>query len=176
MSTNTFHSILGNIVSDKTWGHHFLVPKNVAQHYLENKQKRLICKLNNLIEYNCALMARGQGEYFILVNGEIRKKLKLEIGSELDVEIKEDKSEYGMPVPQEVIDLFAHEDMFYKLFHLLTPGKQRSLLYLVGKPKTEEVRVKKAIVICNHLINRNGDVDFKILNQDFKDYNELIKG
>ena len=172
----SFRSTIENKVSDKVWGNHFIVPSEVVQYFLGEKQKRFICKLNDLLEYNCAFMPRGEGEYFVLVNREISKKLNLEIGSEVSVQLREDKSEYGMPVPQEMIDLFGEDDEFYQLFNGLTPGKQRNLLYLVGKPKSKEARVKKAVVICNHLVNRNGDLDFKILNQDFKDYNELLKG
>ena len=171
----TFHAEIDNRIEDKTWGHHFFVPSDVLAQLLASKHKRIMCTLNDLVEYNCALMPRGEGEYFVNVNQEICKKLRLEVGSIVSVVLKPDTSEYGMPLPEELVELFAHDKEFNDLFHSLTLGKQRNLIYLIAKPKSADTREKKAIVIVNHLKNRKGQLDFKILNQDFKDYNELLK-
>ena len=170
----SFQSTIEDNPEDNTWGPHFYVPNDVVEFYLNKKVTRFICQLNDLVEFNCAFIPSSRGKY-INVNKIIRKQLNLKLGSLVTVVLKEDDSEYGMPVPQEIVDLFAHDDEFNEVFHLLTPGKQRSLLYIVGKPKNQETRIKKAIVICEHLKRRNGQLDFKILNQDFKEYNQLNK-
>ena len=54
------------------------------------------------------------------------------------------------------------------VFHKLTIGKQRSLLYVIGQPKTSEARLKKAIVITEYLKLTGGKLDFKDLNEAFK--------
>lgn len=174
-TTKRFNSIIESNKDDVLWGSFFIVPDEVVTYFKSQNITRFRCQINDLVEINCAILS-GQGNKFILVNKEISKKLRVTLGSKVSVVLMADKSEYGMPVPQEIVDLFAHDEEFHQVFHELTPGKQRSLLYLVNKPKSVETRVKKAIVICNHLKERNGKLDFKILNQDFKDYNALLKG
>ena len=171
----SFKSVIESNKNDVLWGSYFMVPDEVVAYFKSSNASRFICQINDLLEINCAILS-GNGGKFVLVNQQIAKKLGVKDGSEISVVLKEDKSEYGMPVPKEVADLFAHDHEFYDLFHKLTTGKQRSLLYLVGKPKGEVARMKKAIVICNHLKGQEGKLDFKILNQGFKDYNALLKG
>ncbi|MFK7984322.1 MAG: hypothetical protein AB8G86_30390 [Saprospiraceae bacterium] len=57
-------------------------------------------------------------------------------------------------------------------FHQLTPGKQRSLLHLIGKPKNSAIRLKKAVVVLDFLKTNNGKLDFKLLNIAFKESNQ----
>ena len=57
-----------------------------------------------------------------------------------------------------------------KYFHQLTPGKQRSLLHIIAKPKREETRLKKAVVITEYLKTNKGKLDFTALNLAFKEY------
>ena len=54
-------------------------------------------------------------------------------------------------------------------FHQLTPGAQRSLILAIGKYKNPQLRLDRSILIMRHLILRNGNLDFKILGQSFKD-------
>ena len=115
-------------------------------------------------------MPKGQGIYYILINAEIRKKCRLRIGSKVLVELQPDESKYGMPMPEEMDELLKIDDDANELFHALTKGKQRSLLYIIGKAKEFSTRINKAIVITEHLKQMNGKLDFKIFNQDFKDY------
>ena len=43
---------------------------------------------------------------------------------------------------------------------------------MIGKSKTSDTRLKKAIVISEYLKQVNGKIDFKQLQQAFKDYNQ----
>ena len=54
------------------------------------------------------------------------------------------------------------------LFHNLTPGKQRNLIYIVAKPKSQDIRIRKAIVIIEYLKSSGGTIDFKELNEALK--------
>ncbi len=59
-----------------------------------------------------------------------------------------------------------------RIFHTLTLGKQRTLLHLIGKPKSGEVRLRKAIAVINYLKEVNGRLDFKELNLAIKTGNQ----
>ena len=171
-----FTATLAQFDSD-LWGFHITVPSEIAEQFIEGKNRRVICTLNDTLEFQCALMHHGDdlkaqtyGKYFININKENRKKLGLKIGSEVQVSLQKDESKYGMPMPEEMQELLYQDPEGDKLFHALTPGKQRSLLYIVGKPKRSETRLTKAIVVVEHLKSQGGKIDYKQLNQDFKDY------
>lgn len=152
------------------WGIHIFVPKKITKAILDKKIKRLLCTLNGKVKLNSGLMPNGEGEYFITINKENIKKLGLKPGMKVSVELVEDKSKYGMPMPEEFQEILYQDPEVDELFHKLTPGKQRSLLYMIGKPKGVETRLKKAIVIAEYLKDCRGNLDYKELNQAFKNY------
>ena len=76
-------------------------------------------------------------------------------------------------MPEETSELMAIDEEGDKLFHALTQGKQRSLLYIIGKPKRSETRLQKAVVVLEHLKTWNGKLDFKQLNEDFRNARKL---
>ena len=103
---------------------------------------------------------------------QLQKKLSLSVGDEVQVSIVPDKSKYGLPMPEELQAIFDMDAEGDKVFHTLTPGKQRTLLHLVGKPKSSEIRIKKAMVVVDYLKEVNGKLDFKQLNEAFKRANQ----
>ncbi len=158
--------------SSELWYFHIPVPTDVSTIFLEKNNKRVVCKLNGQIEFHCALMPKGDGTYFINVNKEIRTKLQLEPGSEVTAELRADDSKYGLPMPEELKELLLIDDEGNDYFHQLTPGKQRSLIYMVSKPKNSDTRIKKALVIVDYLKATRGKLDFKDLNIAFKNSRE----
>ena len=150
------------------WDQHIEVPNEAFQQF---KSDRIICTINQQVSFPCALTSKGEGVYFIRVNKPNREKLQIQLGDEVSVELKNDESKYGLPLPVEMEALLDQDSTFNAFFHALTPGKQRNLLYIVGLPKTSQTRINKAIVIANHLVSRKGKLDFKILHEDFKKYN-----
>ncbi len=152
------------------WYYHLVIPTEIKDIFVVEKDRRVLIKINGSEEIPCAIMPNGDNYYFININKEVRKKLKLNIGDKVDVEIRKDKSKYGMPMPVEFEELLYQDPEVEKYFELLTPGKQRNLLHLIGKPKGQATRIKKAIVIAEHLKNHKGKLDFKILNEEYKNY------
>ncbi len=156
--------------SSELWGHHLVVPMDVSAYYLEHDIKRLLCTINERETFPCALMPMGEARYFILVNKERRRKMRLEKGDRVAVVLQPDQSKYGLPMPEELQELLQIDEEGNRLFHALTPGRQRNLLYIVGKPKRSETRVTKAVVVIEHLKRNRGEIDFKGLQEDFKNY------
>jgi len=163
-------SFTGKVLAsaNAVYGFHVMVPEEIKDWFLDQDIKRLICTVNDDFTWHAALMPKGGGQYFILLNSEIRKKKLLTAGSDVKVSLVEDDSKYGIPLPEEMEELLYQDPEGEKIFHSLTMGKQRSLLHLIGKPKSSSKRLEKALVILDHLKNRKGDLDYKILNQDFK--------
>ena len=60
-------------------------------------------------------------------------------------------------------------------FDALTPGKKRTLIYLVANVKNVDSQLRKGMAILDHLKEANGKIDFKQVNQKIKEYNRLRK-
>lgn len=117
--------------------------------------------------FHCGLMPQGN-YHFINVNKEIRKKLNWNVGETRLISLSADESQYGMDVCAEFLEVLDSDERFHHLFHTLTPGKQRNLIYIASKPKTSPTRIKKSLIIADYLKDSGGELDFKALNQAFK--------
>ena len=159
-------------IPNQVWFAAILVPSEIGAQVVNKENRRVICSINKQLTFQCALMPGGEGTFFINTNKEIRKKLGLEIGDSVEVQLKPDDSEYGMPVPEELISAWEIDEHAYTIFKNLTPGKQRSLIHVIGKPKSSEIRIKKALVMLEYLKSVNGKLDFKELNEAFKQANK----
>ena len=163
-----FNSPLQNFDASNVWGGHVVIEDNIVQHIKSRKIARLICTINGKVKTHCALLSKGDGTYYVMVNKTTQKKLGVVMGENLSVVLEEDKSKYGMPMPEEMAEIIAQDPEVEKLFHSLSPGKQRSLLYIIGKHKTSDSRIKKAILITRYLTEVNGILDFAEMNEFIK--------
>ncbi len=154
--------------NSRLWKYHIKVPAPIAARFIEGKDRRVICRLNDALEFQCALMPKGEGVWFINLNKEIRTKLGLTTGKSVEVTLRKDTSEYGLPMPAELATLLELDDEGRRLFEALPPGRKRNLLYIVGKPKTEELRLQRAVVVVEHLKRLNGKIDFRVLNREIR--------
>lgn len=155
-------------LNSAVYGHCVLVPKTVSDQLLATNGRRVICTLNASITYQCALIPLGNATYFINITKSLHKQLQVKIGSIIHVELKADDSAYGLPVPEELQVLFEQDMEGSEVFHSLTPGKQRTLLHIIGKPKNSDLRLKKALTIINYLKMTGARLDFKELNKALK--------
>jgi hypothetical protein len=148
----------------------FLVKKAEVQELLQREKNpsRIIFGINGKGKIYRALMSDGNGDYFILINQEICKQHNLEPEEKVTLQILPDNSEYGVPLPEELAELWAVDEEAYTLFHKLTPGKQRGLIYLIRTPKGAETRIKKAVQISEYLKQVNGKLDYKEMHAYIK--------
>ena len=160
--------VLDNFDNNPLWGFHFLIPHKIAKRYISQKDKRIICEINGIYKFHCALMSNGKGDFFIMINKQVKKKLDLTRGLIVHLLIEKDNSKYGMEMPEEFSELLAIDELGDTFFHKLTSGKQRALIHLVAKNKRIETRINKALVIVDYLKESQGKLDFKELNAAFK--------
>ena len=162
-----FRTILQKFDSS-LWHYHLAVPEVVGKTFIRQDNRRVICTLNGKVSFQCALMPKGDGSFFINVNKRIRKQLGLEEGMEVIAGLRNDDSAYGLPMPEELEELMKQDGEGEKLFHALTPGKQRTLLYIIGSPKGGATRLRRAVAVINHLKNNDGKINYKALNTDIR--------
>lgn len=158
--------------SSLSWEKHIPIPDTIFTEMLKiADDKRIICTLNNTLSFHCAMMPKGSFHY-ILVNNETFKKLKLQVNDEVSVEITKDDSKYGINISEELEEVLFSDPDGSALFHQLTPGKQRSLIHIINKFKSSQLRIEKSFVVLEHLKRQKGVLDFKKLNADFKEFRE----
>ena len=151
-------------------GWHFIpVSREIGERFpaLDGKSRRVVCTLNGKAEFQCALMPSG-GEFYIMVNKEVRTRLQIYSGNTVQVSLKLDDSKYGMAMPEELEEVLRQDPEGDELFHALTPGKQRSLMWQVSKGKDVDLRIHRALIIIQHLKDNEGLIDGEKLQNEMK--------
>ena len=98
----------------------------------------------------------------------LRTELGLTVGDTVDVVLEKDESKYGMPMPEELQEVLNQDPEGDKLFHTLTAGKHRSMMYYIAKVKDIDKRIHTALVFIEHLKKNDGKVVYEGLQQELK--------
>jgi hypothetical protein len=157
--------------SDQEFGWHFLTfnAKSVAALKFEDKKsKRVVCTINDSHTFQCALLPWTKGGFCIVVNKKIRDELGISDGNKVKVELAKDESKYGLPMPKELKEVLRQDPDGNKLFHALTAGKQRTILYYLAKPKDVDRRIHMALVVVEHLKKNDGKIVYPKLADELK--------
>lgn len=154
------------------WHFHIPVPDAIAEKMMDETHRRVLIWIKDSGPYHMALM-KAKECWYVLVNQELRKKLNLDEERVFPVKIDRDQSEFGHDVPDEFQVLLDQDEAGNDYFRALTPGKQRSLIYIVTTVKNSESRMRKSLAILHHLKLAKGKLDFKQLNEWIKHYNNL---
>jgi hypothetical protein len=157
------------------WRFHLPVPEEIAAQFIEGDNKRVRVHLEGIPVFPAALM-KTKEYWFILLNKPNREKLKIAEGDKLTMTLEKDHSEYGHDMPEEMQVLLDQDEVGSRYFYDLTKGKQRGLVYIVTKVKNTNSRLNKALAIIEHLKDVKGKLDYKMLNEKIKYYNNLDKG
>jgi hypothetical protein len=153
---------------NRLWGAHLRVPRAVADGLVTASSRRVVRTLNGSAEHQCALLPAGNGSFVISVNKKWRDTLHLDIGARVAVTLRSDASAYGLPMPEELAELLRQDRSGNRLFHALSAGKQRTLIYIVGNVKNPEARAFRAATILRHLHEMKGTIAYKRLSQSLK--------
>jgi translation initiation factor IF-1 len=133
----------------------------------KNGSRRVVCTINGTETFQCALMTHDT-DFMIIVNKVKRQRLGVVAGDQVSVELKTDESKYGLPMPKEFREVLKQDKEGDRLFHALTPGKQRTVLYYIGKAKDIDRRIHMALVIIEHLKDNAGNIVYPKLSEELK--------
>lgn len=162
-----FNSVIEKFNS-RLWTYHLKVPGSIAAVFKENNAGRVVCTLNGDATFQCAIMPWSGGIFFININKKLRDKLGLTIGSPVQVELRKDESQYGLPMPEELEEMLNQDEQGNAVFQTLTPGKKRTLLHFIGSVKNPELRLHRAVLVVEHLKENKGKIDYKYLYANLK--------
>jgi hypothetical protein len=167
--TVTRLTVKAPLIKSEDSGWHFLLieQKTVTKLAFKDKFRRVLCSMNGAEKFHCALLPWGE-QFYIIVNKKRRDELGLVAGDKVAVVLELDESKYGLPMPPEVKEVLKQDPEGNKLFHKLTPGKQRSMLYWLSRTKDIDRRIHETLIFVEHLKNNDGKIDGKKLQQEMK--------
>ncbi len=114
---------------------------------------RLVCEVNKAITFQCGLMSLPEGKAYISINSKRMKELSVGEGDTVNIILTEDKSEFGVNVPEELDELFKQDPEGKRRFDVLKPGMQRYILNYINTVKSPQLRVDKAFMLISNLKN-----------------------
>ena len=163
----SFEAMLEKLADEFGW-HYVAVSRQVSDEFgFKGNSRRVVATLNGTVTFQCALMPKD-GNFFILVNKKHRDRLGIVVGDKVRVELVKDESKYGLPMPEELREVLDQDPEGDRLFHALTAGKQRTMLYYIGKWKDVDRRIHYALTVVEHLKRNDGKIVFKELGEELK--------
>ncbi len=146
----SFASHIGKL--DYLMGVHYVeVPANVVKKIGGLNKHRWLCSINKHPKFQCGMMALGEGRGYITVSKKKLNQFSIALGDVIKVILEPDNSEFGMEVPEELIEIFAQDPEAEKRFMSISPGKQRNIIYYVSGVKNSDKRIERALKLINNL-------------------------
>jgi Bacteriocin-protection, YdeI or OmpD-Associated/Domain of unknown function (DUF1905) len=131
--------------------HYILLDAKTVAKLTKAGNKRVICTINKTEKLHAAIMPKKEGGHFVIIGSSICKKLKLKVGSEIEVSFVIDKTEYQFAMPEELKEVLDTDEEANKIFHALTAGNQRGLIYLLSLVKSSNKKIERALKIAERI-------------------------
>ncbi|RAV29456.1 YdeI/OmpD-associated family protein [Sinomicrobium soli] len=149
------------------WTYIIPVPDEAAKQL--SRSRRVICRFDGQVKKHTSLMPSGDGSFFILLSKKEMAQLGLKTGDAIYVETEEDLSDYGTPMDEALQAVLDSDPEGAGFFEALPPGKKRTLIQMIGKIKNEALKIQRSVIILDHLKMTSGKVDYKLLQQQFRE-------
>jgi Bacteriocin-protection, YdeI or OmpD-Associated/Domain of unknown function (DUF1905) len=131
--------------------HFILLEKKLANTLTKNNNKRVICTINKAIEFHAAIIPKKDGSNIVQIGLPTLKKLKLKQGVKVTATFTVDETAYQFDMPEELKEVLDTDDEANKVFHALTPGNQRGLIYLLSLVKSTDKKIERALKIAERI-------------------------
>lgn len=161
LKTNPFEiAITGDYYS-------LLLPLEIIEPFLEKAIKRVKVKATfeeKVLEFHGAIQKR-KGNYYMMFGKRYQKELGIFPNDYFQLQFFEDKSTYGVDMPEELEAVLMSDYSAFKIFESFTAGRQRALIYAILRYKSSKTRIDKSILICENL--KKGIRDYRLLLKSF---------
>ncbi|MDH4471032.1 MAG: YdeI/OmpD-associated family protein [Fluviicola sp.] len=117
-----------------------------------NYNQRLIIRLDNAIEWQCGLLAMGEGSACVTIQSKRLKELKKVIGDDVEVRFFKDESTYGVEVAEEIAEYWSQDAEAFRRFSQLTPSMQRYILNYITTVKNPDKRLERTLLLMRNLL------------------------
>lgn len=143
--------------------HYILLDPATVAALTKNGNKRAICRLNDQVDFHCAIMPKKEGGHFINISSAVCRQLKIKEGSKVSAAFSVDDTEYQFKMPEELQEVLRTDEAANEIFHGLTPGNQRGIMYLVAQVKSSDKKIERALKIAERL--KNGITSARLILQ-----------
>ena len=117
-----------------------------------NYNQRLIVRLDDRLQWQCGMLAMGEGSGCIPIQAKRLKALGKTLGDTVRVELFKDESEYGVEVAEELAIYWEQEPEAFRRFSNLTPSVQRYVLNYIITVKSPEKRLERTVLLMRNLL------------------------
>lgn len=156
-----FHTSIG-LLTHLPGMHYLHIPAKVVTQLGGSFSKRLICTVNGSVTFQCGLVGAGHGNAYISITKKRMKELGVALGDTVSVMLEDDRSEYGMEVPEELLVLLAQDEEGKRRFDALTPSQQRYIIGYVNGVKHPDKRLGRALLLIGNLkLTKPGKESFR---------------
>jgi hypothetical protein len=114
------------------------------------KEKRLICKIED-IQLHCALLFQKEIGYYIMISKANLARLNLKIGSIVKASFEKDTTELQFEENEALNEVLATDTEATEIWNTLTNGNKRSLIYWVQSIKNTDKQIERALKIAEKL-------------------------
>lgn len=128
------------------------IPQHIADAMLGDRNMlRVIVYFENGVKVHRALKRNKNGETFISLGKATLKDARVEPGTELNIRLEKDRTEFGFEMPEEFTEVMEQDAEGKKAFLALKPGMQRNFLHFIVSAKTIDTRIKRSLQIMENL-------------------------
>ncbi len=128
-------------------------PHSVEEMYGTRASVRVKATFNGLA-VNRALIPMGDGTHYLIISGELRRKLGLTLGSPVRVAVVKDEHPDEVVLPEELEAALDLEPGARATFNGLKAGVRRGMAHWVNSAKSPDVRARRATDMLNRILQR----------------------
>jgi hypothetical protein len=136
------------------------IPEEIAGSFLGQSNKRVIIRIRGQ-HLHCAIHFRKDIGHYFYCGKQVWRRLQVREGDIEAVEIEADTTTYQAEMPEELEEVLSTDPDGMEAFEALTPGRQRSILFMIGRLKRIDSRIRKALSVVEKL--KMGVTDLKQL-------------
>ena len=143
--------------------HTLKIPHEIAIPFIDKGHKRVEVVAffeEREIKFHAALQNRN-GEYLMIFGKRKQTELGVFPNDYFLLQLFEDKTKYGVEVPEEFEAVIYSDPEAYAIFENFTVGKKRGIIYMVKGFRNSQTRIDKTLLICENLkrgVRKNPDL------------------
>lgn len=133
--------------------HALQLPEYIVLPFLEKDLKRVkaVASFNGKeLTFHGAIQKRNNN-YYMTFGKRYQKQLGIFRNEYFQLQFFEDRSKYGVEVPEEFDAVMKSDIEAHQIFESFTKGKQRGIIYGIARYKNPQTRIDKSLLVCENL-------------------------
>ncbi|MEY2962842.1 MAG: hypothetical protein RL754_103 [Bacteroidota bacterium] len=126
--------------------HHVVsIPAEVTKGFPKGTRTRVLLKVDNLVEIQCGLNARGPGERCMMISKANMEKGAFLLGQKVHIDVYVDPNPLGVEIPEVLEALIAQDPIIAKVWDKLSDGRKRTICHSTKRIKNIDLQVERAL-------------------------------